>query len=519
VHNIPEEADAAEAPEVISFKEEVIGFIEDELIQGYGLEQIKKDLLNEGYPPEIIEFAADYVEKHNNISQHEKQKQLPKTENHHVARRFHIPLMAIAVLVIALLAVFFYLGIGEEEKKEAPEKIDVFLYEDLGLTPGVQKIAGSKQAYAKDELKQDNVAESILLSNRNNAVMSRLQRSDAVEGFQKRATVFSIIDRGMQKRTLVEIRFQPTKDGAIKIVESIPKNTAASDEEIILTQGGIIAEKDPIIVFTFGNAKAGKAEKAVYVINKEISTLDTTTFAATEKEAPGSTEPKVCGDGKCVEGENYLACCHDCGCMPGFNCESNACVPAQKDQCKDDGDCNDNDTSTSDVCLGTPKSCAHTKITACQPGDSHCPADCTYENDSNCQDPAQEAAQPAEKTQETQNITGPQAPPTIHNATITPPELRIGDAILIEAHVTDPNGNSDITRVWIEVMELAETHDEVADIYDDGQYGDLAAGDSIYSAEGVISDYYVSGTYHLNVFAQDSAGNRKKYQKTFTVTG
>mgnify|MGYP001298654414 CR=1 FL=1 len=89
--------------------------------------------------------------------------------------------------------------------------------------------------------------------------------------------------------------------------------------------------------------------------------------------------------------------------------------------------------------------------------------------------------------------------------------------MLIEAYVTDANGKEDIVRVWIEVMELAQTHDEVADIYDDGQNGDAKAGDSIYSIEGMISDYYVTGTYHLNVFAQDSAGNKKKSQTTFKV--
>ena len=503
---------------MISFKEEVIGYIEDELNQGYGLEQIKKDLLSEGYPAQIIEFASNYVAQHSNVSKKDRQKVVPKTEEKHVARRFHLPVLGVGALVFVLLVVFFITGIGNnDEEKALPEKIDVFLYNSLGATPGVHKIAGETQIYSRDEIVEKTRAQAFLDEKRSNPAIQTLRISNAVKGFQKKATVYSVIGGGLQKKTLVEIRFVPDEAvGTLKIVESIPK-TLATSGEISLTQGGVMADNDPAIIFTFNDVEIGKTLKAAYVIEKEITTLDTLTFPAEDKkDDAGPAEPAVCGDGRCVEGESYMSCCTDCGCPPEGMCENNACVAAKKDQCQNDAGCNDNDFSTRDSCSGRPKSCQHSTITQCATGDGYCPQECGYDADNDCPQPTPEAA---EEAAEQLNITGEQETPDITNITITPENITIGGEVLIEAKVTDANGKEDISRVWVEIMELAQSHGEVRDMHDDGSDGDRAANDAVYTAMLNIGEYYVTGAYHANIFAQDSAGNKKRQQKTFRVIG
>ncbi len=507
-----------EAPEVISFKEEAIGYIEDELDQGYGLDQIKKELLEEGYPEDIINFATKYVEEHRKVSKKNKEKEVPKTDKHHHARRFHLPLLSIAVLVVALIVFFYFLGIGGEEK-EPPERIDIFLYDNLGILPDVHDIAASEQVYSRDELVQENIAGSILERNKDNPLLKGLELSGAVQGFQKRATQYAVTGEGVQTKTLVEIRFQADEDiDTMKLVESVPKSLATW-EEIQLTQGGLFADKDPILLFTFNNVKAGDAQKAVYVIRKEISTLDTTTFAAeqaTEEEA-GAEEPKVCGDGKCVKGENYRICCKDCGCPPGFTCEAGGCAPAEKDKCRKDAECDDNDASTRDTCEGNPKTCQNTPITECIYGDGYCPEGCTFEEDDDCEQTTEETSE-EEVNISGLNITGEQESPDISDLETSPVNLSIGEEMLIEATVTDTNGKDDIDRVWYEILELAQTHGEIGDMNDLGSDGDKKAGDNIYTATNEIEEFYLTGFYHVTVYAEDRAGNRKKSQTTFIVS-
>ncbi|MBN1544396.1 hypothetical protein JW898_02950 [Candidatus Woesearchaeota archaeon] len=512
------ETDSEEAPEVISFEEEAIGYIEDELDQGYGLDQIKKGLIEEGYPQEMIEFAVQYVQKHRKVSKKDKEKEVKRADEHHFQRRFNLPVMSIIAAVLVLILLFMFIRLGEEEPKELPEKIDIFLYDNLGIVPGQHRIASSIQTYSRDELLDSIKAGLTLEQEKANPLLSNLKVSEAVQGFQKRVTVFDITGggTGIQKKALVEIRFQADRDlDILKIIESVPKTTAVSDE-IVLTQGGVIAKKDPIIMFTFSDVKQGTALKAVYVINKKLSVPDTLTFAAEEASfLPRTAVQKVCGDGRCVEGESYLSCCQDCGCLPGFSCESNACVPAEKDQCSTDADCNDKESSTRDTCSGRPKTCQHTQITECAGGDGYCPEACSYEQDNDCK-PA--AAEP-EKTIDLPglNITGEQEPPKITFVRLTPENVTIGGEILVEAEATDANGKEDIARVWFEVLELAQTHGESGDMNDAGKEGDSAADDGTYTAKNPIEEYYLTGFYHVTVFAQDHAGNKKKSQATFRV--
>jgi hypothetical protein len=506
------------SPEVISFEQEAIGYIEDELAQGYGLEQIKQGLLEEGYPEEVIQFAAEYVEKHARLSKKDKEKTVKRTDEHHVARRFHVPVLGIAALILILLVAFFFVGIGEEEPKASPEQINILLYDSLGLTPAQGKISGGAQVYARDEIVERIRAESMLKESKSNPLLSGLKMSDAVTGFQKKATAYSIIKSGIEQLTLVEMRFQANRNvDLLKIIEAVPKTTAASSDEISLPKGGLVAERDPVIIFNFNNVKMGDVLKASYVIKKQLSTLDTLTFPAEEsKEAPRPTAAKVCGDGRCVEGENYMSCCTDCGCTPGSVCESNTCVAAKQDQCRADAECNDNDAATRDTCSGTPKTCQHTTITECISADGYCAEGCAYEADNDCEQPVMTAA-PEETTQP--EITGEQESPDIINITITPEESSIGDEVTIEAKVLDPNGKQDIARVWVEILELAQSHGEIGDMNDKGLEGDAVAGDDKYTVVLTISDYYVTSTYHASIFAQDHAGNKKKSQKTFRVAG
>jgi hypothetical protein len=518
--HIPEDIDSSdnESPEVISFEKEAIGYIEDELAQGYGLEQVKKELLEEGYPEEIINSAAQYVQSHSKVSKKDKEKVLSRDEDKHVERRFHIPLIGIFAVIIIAMAIFFIFGTGQEEKQEMPEKIDIFLYENLGISPGQDKLAGSEQIYSRDEIVDKIRAESSLRDNSGNPTLSQLKLSYAVSGFEKKATLYSIVGKGgLSQKTLVEIRFQPTKDmKVLKIVEVIPKSTATSDL-IELTQGGVIAEQDPILVFTFINAKPDSVLKAVYVINKKISQLDTITFPAEEMPKPQTAaQDAVCGDARCVEGESYLSCCQDCGCPQGFTCTNNACTAEQKDKCQSDAECDDSLAETKDKCAGTPKDCQHAAITECLSGDEYCPSICTYDIDTDCTAPEVNVS-PAIEIMEEPNITGPQEPPDILNVTIIPDTLKMGDELIIYAKVIDPNGKEDIERVWLEIMELAQSHGEIADMLDNGNAPDAQANDNIYTVGGVISEYYMTGAYHVNVFAQDKAGNKKKMQKTFRV--
>lgn len=511
MRNIPEDDEYSEAAEkAISFKREAVGYIEDELHQGYGLEQIRKELLDEGYPEELIESAVKQVERENEVSQKDREKTAEKSDDSHMKRRFHLPVMAIAGVIVLALLVMMITGEGEKSK-ELPERTDALLYEDLGISMD-HSIAGSEQTYSRDEMVDQRRARAFTEQHKDNRLLANLKVSDAVKGFDKRATAFSIVKAGVEERTLVEIRFQALKDAEkLKIIESIPKSTA-THEEILLTKGGIIAEKDPVLIFTFDNVKRGDVLKALYVIKKRASDPDSLTFAAEQKKTrPAPEQDTVCGDGKCVVGESYVTCCTDCGCLPRFRCENNRCVAEPKDKCSTDLECEDGDVSTKDTCEGTPKECVHSPITGCADADMYCPEGCTYEQDNDCEPPAEE-----EEAEEAE-ITGEQESPQISQVTITPETADIGQEITVSAKVTDANGKDDIQRVWFEVLELAQTKGEIQDMNDKGDDGDPAAGDGTYTGKRKIAEYYLKGAYHLTIFAKDTAGNQKKYQKLFWV--
>ncbi|MBW2981045.1 hypothetical protein KY360_06535 [Candidatus Woesearchaeota archaeon] len=81
------------------------------------------------------------------------------------------------------------------------------------------------------------------------------------------------------------------------------------------------------------------------------------------------------------------------------------------DECTINTECDDNVTSTRDICTGTPKTCSNIPITACLDGDNYCPSGCTYDDDNDC-------AQPDECL--TDDDCDDDDPSTIDNCTGTP---------------------------------------------------------------------------------------------------
>ena len=440
-----------------------------------------------------------------NLSKRQKEKEVKDTDENHLTRRFHVPIILFISIIFIVMSAVYFSGAGTGGEQEMPEHIDILLYENIGISPDEYKIGGSTQILSRDEMVDAVRSGVILKQHETNAFLGELELSDAVNGFNKRATSFTLLRKGVEERTLVEIRFKAEQDVAdLKIIESIPKDTVKEDE-IMLTAGGVIVEKDPILMFSYKDVKEGDVLKAAYVIMKKTDSLNTMTFPAEKKKTVAAKEISICGDGRCVIGENYLTCCEDCGCLPGFVCERNACVASEKNECQDSGDCDDGDPSTVDSCIGRPKTCHHEQMIVCLSDDGQCPEGCTAAEDNDC----------VEKSVEELPEPEINKAPIIESIDMTPTTLKIDDEFVIEATVND--AENDFLTVWLEVVELAESHDEIGEMFDDGDYGDRLADDRIYTIAGYISDYYLTGTYHLTVHAKDTAGNTDKKTILFEV--
>jgi hypothetical protein len=72
-----------------------------------------------------------------------------------------------------------------------------------------------------------------------------------------------------------------------------------------------------------------------------------------------------CGNGKCEAGEEEK-CCKDCGCKSGYECVDNYCELINKGECSKDEDCDDKNSTTLDLCKGTPKKCVHIFVIECK---------------------------------------------------------------------------------------------------------------------------------------------------------
>lgn len=92
-----------------------------------------------------------------------------------------------------------------------------------------------------------------------------------------------------------------------------------------------------------------------------------------------------CVNGFCVE-VTVVDCVDDDGCCP-LGCsfsKDNDCT--EEDECKSNSDCNDNNPCTDDLCSGNPKTCSNDEITTCSGSDrdSCCPSNCDYYSDKDC---------------------------------------------------------------------------------------------------------------------------------------
>ncbi|MBN2066985.1 MAG: hypothetical protein JW744_00780 [Candidatus Diapherotrites archaeon] len=66
------------------------------------------------------------------------------------------------------------------------------------------------------------------------------------------------------------------------------------------------------------------------------------------------------------------------------NTEAVTCIHRTDDQCIEDISCNDNNPCTVDICMGAPKMCRNEQSTRCTSGDNCCPAGCSYREDTDC---------------------------------------------------------------------------------------------------------------------------------------
>jgi len=72
-----------------------------------------------------------------------------------------------------------------------------------------------------------------------------------------------------------------------------------------------------------------------------------------------------CGDNKCEGPETKESCCQDCGCQPGYDCINKECLVHVEHECDKDEECDDNNPSTSDRCVGYPRKCVNANIEIC----------------------------------------------------------------------------------------------------------------------------------------------------------
>lgn len=380
------QGDAA-ADSDVSFDKQVASYIEAELLQGYGLDQIRDYLLSLGYEADRIDRAVFEVAQKQKVTETERTRTPERAHEEHVKRHFHVPVATILMITCMLATVFYFLDIEkppELSAAEAPQS----LYERLALSPADYEITSSRILYTRTERVDVARTDRIITENQGNAYFKGLSSKEGIANeVVKTVTEYRILNKkqnAIEERTYVSIGFFPLLDQAvIKIVELIPKSSVPDAKDIQLPHGGIIVERDPIVQWKFSNMKKGEPVRVGYVITRKISGLSTNTLVTSVTpgvEAPGESS---CGNKICESGESYFTCCGDCGCLPNFFCVHNDCLTA-KDACETDADCDDHDSSTIGWCKGKPKACTYEKITQCRADDDYCPPSCTPKDDQDC---------------------------------------------------------------------------------------------------------------------------------------
>ena len=154
----------------------------------------------------------------------------------------------------------------------------------------------------------------------------------------------------------------------------VPEEHAAEPEHTINDFEGCVEAGNPVMESYPRQCRAGNE-----IFVEEIDDPMTFTEEDHEKE-----QGPFCGDDVCGIDEDCHGCPEDCGCKDEERCYDGECIIIA---CGRDYECNDDDPCTKDICQFPehPNAfCDHENIERCEHGDDCCPAECSSENDDDC---------------------------------------------------------------------------------------------------------------------------------------
>jgi len=96
------------------------------------------------------------------------------------------------------------------------------------------------------------------------------------------------------------------------------------------------------------------------------------------------TLDKCSGTPKACSRERIKECVGGDGCCPQ-GCSSLVDSDCPKGECSSHLECDDNDPGTKDSCKGIPRECVHEEVSECLDNDNFCPPKCDYSNDNDCE--------------------------------------------------------------------------------------------------------------------------------------
>lgn len=95
----------------------------------------------------------------------------------------------------------------------------------------------------------------------------------------------------------------------------------------------------------------------------------------------------------------------------------------------------------------------------------------------------------------------PEPPVDLRAALVSPPSSPPGAPVLVSVRVRDLEQRVDTVAAWIPAVALT------ADLHDNGQGGDVTAGDGIWSATLVVPETLPDGAHEITLTAYDANGN------------